>query len=138
MRPSLRRALPRYAAVGAVGAVINQGVFSLFYYVFNVQIVAAGVLAALVAVSTNYLGNEVWTFGREVSLRRWGRFHLVSGVGIGVHAVTLALFAGWGIVAFGANLLAIGTAMAWNFAANYWWTWMPDSNPDPEPSTSRM
>jgi putative flippase GtrA len=63
--------LVRFGLVGAVGLVIDVGVFNLLRLtVFEPSVVHAGpvyakVISTALAIIANWIGNRYWTFGRE-------------------------------------------------------------------------
>lgn len=84
----------KFGAVGAFGVVVNIVVFNLCTHHFHLQTVRSGVIATVLAIGTNYLGNRYWTYRhcdksrrtREISL-----FLLFSGIGLVIENGVLAL-----------------------------------------------
>lgn len=52
----------RYGAVGVVNTLSDFIIFSLLYYIFDVNVLIANTLAWLFAVSQGFLLNKYWTF----------------------------------------------------------------------------
>ncbi len=76
----------KFSIVGASGVLVNLGFLALFADLLNMQINLASAIAIEISINTNFLMNEVWTFGDRRSgkhgfFRRWGKFHLVAFVG---------------------------------------------------------
>ncbi len=119
------RRLGKFLLVGGTGVGVNTVVLFLLHQVAGLPVVAASALAVEVAIVSNYLLNDRWTFGhRRPSLRRFAQFNVVSLGGLlltttAVWVLTTAL----GIHYLVANLAGIGLATSWNFAANVYWTW---------------
>jgi len=87
--------LARFGAVGAVGFVVDVGVFNLLRVsVFSPENLHEGpvwakVVSTSIAIAVNWVGNRYWTFGphrRPQALREGLEFALVSigGMGIGL------------------------------------------------------
>jgi len=106
-RPHNWLQLVRYCLVGASGYVVNLGVYSLLYTELSYRI--AFTIAFVVAASSNFLWNRVWTFRvvHGVPHHQYARFLTVSGVArcmdlavltflvdtVGLHKVTAAAIA---------------------------------------------
>ncbi|WP_189132142.1 GtrA family protein [Wenjunlia tyrosinilytica] len=86
--------LMKFGAVGAFGVVVNIVVFNLCLHSLKLQTVRSGVIATIVAIATNYVGNRYWTYRncdknrrtREITL-----FLLFSGIGLVIENGILAL-----------------------------------------------
>lgn len=132
----------KFATVGAIGTVVDFGVFNLLNVAFHVQPVIASVLSFTAAVANNFLWNRFWTYpesrGKAVH-HQMLQFGLVN---VGGLVIRTPLFA-WlerpiGVFAsrFGAQpatadvighnialAIAIGIVMLWNYFANRYWTY---------------
>ncbi|HEX5566831.1 MAG TPA: GtrA family protein [Streptomyces sp.] len=90
----LRREAAKFGAVGAVGFLVNVVVFNLCIHGLGLAPVRSGVLATVVAIGTNYLGNRYWTY-RHSDKRRIhreaGLFLLFSGIGLVIENGALAV-----------------------------------------------
>jgi putative flippase GtrA len=83
----------KFGAVGAFGVLVNFAVFNACLHMLHLQTVRSGVIATVVAIGTNYLGNRYWTYRncdtsrrtREISL-----FLLFSGIGLVIENGILA------------------------------------------------
>ena len=88
----------KYLVVGAVGYVIDVGLFNLlsltlaFLELFYGPIIYK-VISATVAISFTYLGNSRWTFktrtGREPGLRRIVLYGVVNVIGLALTVLPL-------------------------------------------------
>ncbi|MBV8719653.1 MAG: GtrA family protein [Chloroflexi bacterium] len=120
--------LGKFLVVGGTGVAVNTAILFLLHQVAGLPVVVASALAVEVAIVTNYLLNDRWTFDRRrPSLRRFVQFNVVSLGGLlltttAVWVLTTAL----GVHYLLANLVGIGLATSWNFAANVYWTWGAD------------
>jgi putative flippase GtrA len=117
--------LSKFLLVGGVGVLVNSVALLLLYQRVHLPLVVASALSVELAIVSNFLWNDRWTFGRrERSLGRFARFNLVSLGGLVITTFTLwVLVHHLGLYYLAANLLGIGLAIAWNFVANLLWTW---------------
>jgi len=133
----------KFAAVGAIGSVIDLGIANLLTHLFNMSLVYAGSISFICAVCSNFIFNRYWTYPDSRSrplLHQLGMFFLVNSVGIAIRIPTLhfmepvmaGIFEGIGhlsnatseFLAKNATLvLAIGIVMIWNFFVNRYWTY---------------
>jgi putative flippase GtrA len=133
----------KFAAVGAVGSVVDFGVMNLLTRLFSMRLVYAGTISFLFAVINNFTGNRYWTYPESRSkhiLHQLGMFFVVNAAGIAIRIPILhfveppleVVFAGMGaqipvspeVAAKNATLaLAIGIVMLWNFFVNRYWTY---------------
>lgn len=116
----------RFGVVGVVGVIVNNGLLYLLHGLAGWPLIPASVVAVEAAIVNNFVWNDLWTFSdRDPSRYRFLRFNLVSLGGLVVNTGVLALVvAVSGLHYLVANLIAIGAAMTWNFAANARWTWL--------------
>jgi dolichol-phosphate mannosyltransferase len=121
--------------VGATGVLVDMGMIHLLaspsLVGWNLSLSKA--VAAEVALISNFVWNELWTFGdaaREEGLgwrRRLGRLARFNGIclaGIGWSVLLLNLQVhglGWNLYA--ANFLAIFLVSLWNFLLNLRFGW---------------
>jgi len=91
--PATRLKIASFAAIGVGNTLVDLGVFTLAYKVFELPIVAANVIAWLVAVSGSYIMNTFITFhaetGRVLRFKHYASF-IASGA-LGMIATTTAL-----------------------------------------------
>ncbi|MFI7242950.1 GtrA family protein [Streptomyces qinglanensis] len=97
MRPGLERLvreLGKFGAVGALGFLVNVAIFNLCIHTFQLAPIRSGVIAQVVAIGTNYLGNRYWTY-RHTDKNRIHHetvlFFLFSGAGLVLENGILAL-----------------------------------------------
>jgi putative flippase GtrA len=133
----------KFAAVGAIGSLVDFGVMNLLTRVFALRLVYAGTISFLCAVLNNFTGNRYWTYPESRSrhiLQQLGMFFVVNAAGIAIRIPILhyveppmeGLFASLGILpaltpetlAKNATLaIAIGIVMLWNYFINRYWTY---------------
>lgn len=141
--PKERTRFLKFATVGALGAVIDFGIFNLLISLDITTSVIASVISFIAAVISNFFGNRFWTYpdSRTKSIRRQGlQFVLVSVIGLIIRTPLFAwlekilislgeqyLPAGTLSPVFVGHNVALGTAiivvMLWNFFANRLWTY---------------
>ncbi|MPW35611.1 GtrA family protein [Vibrio sp. B1Z05] len=67
----------RFAKVGAVGFIVDISVFSLLLYWLGLPTMLARVLSFVVAATTTWLGNRVYTFKSSAQhFAQWKRFFI--------------------------------------------------------------
>ena len=96
----------------------------LLYRRLHMPLVATSFLAAELAVGSNYLLHDGWTFaGRSPSLRQFAKFNAASlgGLAVNVLSVWLLVHLGLGIVL--ANLAGIAAGFAVNLVLSATWVW---------------
>jgi putative flippase GtrA len=131
----------RFAIVGAVGAVIDFGVFNLLAWRLNMQEVLASVISYITGMISNFVWNRVWTYPESRSkhvAHQISQFSLVNLTGLLIRTLIFAvlenplgrLVAGVGSPIPPENLghnvalaAAVGIVMLWNFYVNRFWTY---------------
>jgi dolichol-phosphate mannosyltransferase len=132
--PALRRfdRLMRFGLVGVSGIVVNTAVLWLLVAGARLAVPLASVVATEVAIVSNFLLNDRWTFRAGEQHGFWGRLLRFNGVALGGMLLTAVLLTGLthyaGVPLLIANVLAVGGAMAWNYVINTRWTW-PAADP---------
>ena len=123
----------KFAAVGALGAVVDFSVLNLLILVAGVPKVWANTCSFTVAALSNFIWNRLWSFpeSRARPIRtQLPQFALVSVIGLGINqAVFLSLdhyiFSPL-IGELGYNLakaVAIVIVLFWNYGINRIWTY---------------
>lgn len=137
----------KFATIGGSGVIVNQGILWLLADVVllglppDVRIPIAGVFAIGVSIFTNFLLNDLWTWGDREKLgrrhffQRLAKYYLVASAAAGLNYGLLLL--GWKVVGLHhlvANLIGIGLAMVVNFIIQNRWTFRERSRDDaPDP-----
>lgn len=120
-----------FALVGASGVVVNMGVF-LALTRLGLVAEGAAMLSAVIAMLSNFIGNDRLTYGD----RRSGRLRaravkalMAQGVGVALDTLMVGLMhGGLGAPAALANLTGIATGALWNYSAFSAWVWAPASD----------
>ena len=133
----------KFAAVGALGSMIDFGVMNLLTRAFSMRLVFAGTISFLCAVINNFTGNRYWTYPESRSrhfLHQLGMFVIVNVAGIAIrvpilhfieppmedlvrNAGVLSSFSPETIAKNATLGLAIAIVMLWNFFVNRYWTY---------------
>jgi len=111
-----------FAVVGVVNTLIDYGVFLCGYYILNLPLIPANVLAWVVAVSVSYVMNSFITFAAESGRQlRWGAYgaFVVSGIaGLIANTATLVIASIW-LPVPAAKLLAVAASFVVNFSLSH-------------------
>jgi putative flippase GtrA len=115
--------LAKFCAVGAIGYAINLGVYAALLHA-GVHFLLAATCSFLVAVTSNYTWNRLWTFrDRRAGIAAQGvRFLIVSVGSLGANLLVLD-----GLITIGAGKLtgqaiAIVLVTPLNFIGNKLWS----------------
>ena len=116
--------LGKFCAVGALGYAINLAVYDgLLHEHAHYLVAATG--SFLVAVTSNYTWNRIWTFREDrghVGIQGM-RFFLVSLAALGANLVVLRLLIAYGgLGKLVAQAVAIVVVMPLNFVGNKLWS----------------
>jgi dolichol-phosphate mannosyltransferase len=126
----------RFLLVGASGIGVNMAVLWLLLGRLGLPSVPAAMLAIEASICTNFLLNDVWTFGAGRRIRPWWArvsvFHGAAAVAAGVNlGLFLLLTSAAGTYYLVANLIAIGVASLINFGVSASWIWRAGPAPVP-------
>ena len=115
--------LAKFGAVGAIGYLVNLGVYVLLRRA-GVHYIPAAIGSFAVAVSNNYAWNRVWTFRRQRGHMAYQglRFLIVSLVTLGGNVLILYGLVHAGLGKLPAQALAIVLVMPLNFLGNKLWS----------------
>ena len=133
----------KFAAVGAIGSVLDILIMNLLTHLFNMRLVYAGTISLICAIISNFMLNRYWTYPDSRSrhfLYQLVMFFLVNLMGIAFRIPILHFVeppmarafesmvhlshASAETLAKNATIaLAIGIVMIWNFFINRYWTY---------------
>ncbi len=134
----------RFAVVGAIGAVIDFGIFNLLTFSNILPSLLAQIISFTTAVISNFYWNRRWTYQDSRSkplTRQFGQFFIVNAAGLAIRTPLFAFLenilvglarkflpAGSSLtpVFIGHNLSlasVILIVMIWNFIVNRYWTY---------------
>ena len=117
----------KFLLIGVIGLVINVAGLYLLTEYLEIYYVLSSFVAVEVSLVVTFTFNELWTWGDRspgTVVRRFWKYQLVNGVGLGINVSTLFLIASLlGVHYMLANLVGAGLAAFWNFALNNVFTW---------------
>lgn len=133
----------RFAIVGALGAVIDFGVFNLLAWRLNIHEVLASVISYITGMISNFTWNRFWTYPESRSkhvAHQVSQFAIVNLTGLLIRTAIFAIlenplghfFAGMpaslpmppeNLGHNAALAIAVGIVMLWNFFVNRFWTY---------------
>ena len=121
--------LGKFCAVGAVGYLINLAVYDALLHA-GIHYLVAATCSFLVAVTSNYTWNRLWTFREQrghVGVQGM-RFFLVSLAALGANLVVLHLLVAYGgLGRLTAQAVAIVLVTPLNFVGNKLWSFRRSS-----------
>jgi dolichol-phosphate mannosyltransferase len=122
----------RFGVVGFSGVFVNMAVLYLLREFFNLELTRSLIAAAELAIISNFLWNDLWTFG-EISKQQPGikqrckrllKFNTICLMGLILNVLLVNLmFNVLGMNEYLANLIAIATVTLWNFWINLKLSW---------------
>lgn len=122
----------RFGVVGFSGVFVDLGIFYLLRTVLGLGLTRSAIVSSEVAILSNFLWNELWTFGdiarkqpgKRQRLKRLIKFNIVclAGLVLNVSIVNL-LFNGFRVNEYVAKLIAIAIVTLWNFWVNFKLNW---------------
>jgi putative flippase GtrA len=116
--------LAKFCAVGATGYAINLAVYAALVHGAGLHYIPAAVISFLVAVTSNYLWNRIWTFRHQrghVAYQGF-RFLVVSSLALGANLVFLTGLVALGMAKVPAQAIAIVLVTPLNFVGNKLWS----------------
>jgi putative flippase GtrA len=115
--------LAKFCAVGAVGYLLNLGVYDGLLHA-GLHYLLAATCSFFVAVTNNYVWNRIWTFrDRRAGVAAQGiRFFLVALVSLGANLGVLHLLILGGAGKLAAQAAAIVIVTPLNFLGNRLWS----------------
>lgn len=133
----------RFIAVGAMGAVVDFGIFNILAWGFHLPEVPSSIFSFIAAVTSNFLWNRFWTYpdSRSKNLaHQISQFFFVNMIGLLIRTPIFAalenplgrMFTTMPVLAsvhpekLGHNAalaVAVGIIMLWNFFVNRHWTY---------------
>jgi putative flippase GtrA len=115
--------LGKFCAVGAVGYAVNLAVYATLLHV-GLHYLLAATCSFLVAVTSNYLLNRLWTFrDRRGGIATQGmRFFVVSLASLGANLLVLHVLIELGAGKLTGQAFAIVLVTPLNFVGNKLWS----------------
>jgi len=122
----------RFGIVGFSGVFVNMAVLYVLSDILNLQVNGSLIVAAELAILSNFLWNDLWTFGdisklqprKRQRLKRLLKFNTICLMGLILNVLLFnVLLKVFGINKYLANLIAIATVTLWNFWINMKLSW---------------
>ena len=117
------RKIVKFGAVGGSGIVVNTAILYTLTSIFGIFILLSSLIAIESAVITNFILNDIWTFGSDDKKRSViERFFLFNGISIAGIVINISIL--WllttytGMYYLYANIIGIFIAFTWNFMLN--------------------
>ena len=119
--------LAKFCVVGAAGYVVNLAVYTALLELAGLHYLPAAIGSFLVAVTSNYTWNRIWTFrGQRGHVAYQGlRFLVVSTMALGANLLVLHLLVQSGVGEILAQAIAIVLVTPLNFVGNKLWSFGP-------------
>jgi putative flippase GtrA len=120
--PTVRRTLPRFAAIGILSVAVDVSLLVLLHSVVGVELVASTSVSFAASLVVNYSLNHVWVF--DVAGVSWQRFFRYGVLVLINFALTLALVTGLtslGLYYLVAKALAVAVGAVINFTGYRFW-----------------
>ncbi|WP_293149446.1 MULTISPECIES: glycosyltransferase [unclassified Microcoleus] len=122
----------RFGIVGFSGVFVNMGVLYVLRNSLHLELTRSLIIAAELAIISNFLWNDLWTFG-DISKRQPGnrqrfkrllKFNTICLMGLILNVLLVNLmFNVFGMNEYLANLIAIVAVTLWNFWINMKLSW---------------
>lgn len=111
----------RFGVVGVTGFIVTSSFFSLFHYVFGINVTVATMLGTEIGLISNFIFHERWTYNKidhsktplwkklvHFHMSSWSALVIVTAVvSIGVHV--------FGLLPLVSMVIAAAITMFWNF-----------------------
>jgi putative flippase GtrA len=116
--------LAKFCVVGATGYAINLAVYAALVHGAGLHYIPAAVISFLVAVTSNYLWNRIWTFRHQRGHVAYQglRFLVVSSLALGANLIFLTGLVALGMAEVPAQAIAIVLVTPLNFVGNKLWS----------------
>ncbi|MEG5136373.1 MULTISPECIES: glycosyltransferase [unclassified Microcoleus] len=122
----------RFGLVGFSGVFVNMAVLYVLREIFNLELTRSLILAAELAIISNFFWNDLWTFG-DISKRQPGmkqrlkrllKFNTICLMGLILNVLLVnVMFNILGMNEYLATLIAIAVVTLWNFWINMKLSW---------------
>jgi putative flippase GtrA len=124
VKPAKAAQLLKFALVGCSGVAVNTAVLYVLSRRLHLALAASSAVAVEVAVISNYVLNEFWTFAsRAACIKRFAKFNIASLAGLSVNVLLVWSLTRLGIYFLLANLIGIGVAFGINYFLSTAWVW---------------
>lgn len=125
--------LVRFLAVGAVGTLLDIGLFAILNILLGVPALIANTLSYSAGIVNNYVLHRNWTYAsrpQRAVHKQFVQFAVVSLSALALNNLIVFLFTPLfarfftetGVAAILAKVMAVGIGVGWNFLINHFWT----------------
>jgi dolichol-phosphate mannosyltransferase len=119
--------IKKFAAVGFSGVFVNSIALAFLVEWLSTPLVGASFIAVEIAIISNFLLNDSWTFKDHNNTKPWLHrllsFNALCVGGMVLNVAVLGILSSFGLYYLISNLFGIGIAMSWNFLSNRRLTW---------------
>jgi putative flippase GtrA len=115
----------KFCVVGASGTFIDFGTTWLLREKVKLNQYFANSIGFVLAASSNYLFNRIWTFESQNShiATEYLSFFTIAAIGLGINNLIIRLLFGrFRLNFYFSKVFATGVVMIWNFGMNYFVT----------------
>jgi putative flippase GtrA len=115
----------KFCVVGCSGMVVDFGTTWLLKEKLKTNKYAANSCGFILAATSNYLLNRIWTFesDNEQIAVEYFSFFLIASIGLALNNLIVRLFNDkWRFNFYVSKLIAIGLVTLWNFIMNFLFT----------------
>jgi dolichol-phosphate mannosyltransferase len=119
--------IKKFALVGFTGVFVNSIALAFLVEWLSFPIVGASFLSVEIAIISNFVLNDSWTFKDHKNINPWLHrlisFNSLCVGGLIINVAVLGILSSFGLYYLISNLFGIGIAMSWNFLSNRKLTW---------------
>lgn len=119
--------LIQYMIVGGTGVLVDNGALYVLVEMFSTDVTVSKIMSAELAIATNFLINDFWTFrehGKDSILVRFLKSNVIRVFGVFVALVVLKiLYEGFGLHLVLANSIGILIGFTSNYVLESIYTW---------------
>jgi len=115
----------KFSAVGFSGLLVDFSATWITKEKFGFNKYLANSLGFSIAATTNYILNRIWTFHSNDPqlVLQYTKFYIISLIGLALNNLVIYLLHGkMNLNFYASKLIAIFIVTAWNFLANYFYT----------------
>lgn len=117
----------QYMLVGGTGVLVDNGALYLMVEIASQNVTLSKILSAELAIASNFLINDLWTFQEHNSGSRLKRFLKSNAIRVGGLIIALLvlkiLYQGFGVHLIIANSFGIFVGFASNYVLESLYTW---------------
>ncbi len=115
----------KFAIVGFSGVFVDFGITFFAKEYFRIQKYVANAMGFIMAATTNYMLNRVWTFqsSNPDVMMEFSRFFIIALIGLGINMLIVwAMNGKFKVNFYVSKLFATLLVMFWNFLINAYFT----------------